>query len=168
MRLEHCSLCYCPDETVNIVYKHDNCFNIKYLLQNRTNDNSPHFIVKVTANGEWCMSLIDTGASISFVSVKYLIQHKFKAHKSAQPTAVRLGNGNIHHCTEHVNLNMTVEGHDCDMKCLVMPLPPGIDVILGMDWCNQNNVWLNPASHRIIFNADLGSENMTLLNLTMY
>ena len=129
----------------------------------RDSENSPHFVVKVTANGEWCMSLIDTGATISFVSLKYLIQHKIKTTKSAQPTAVRLGNGNIHTCTEHVDLDVTVEGHDCTTKCLVMPLPPGIDCILGMDWLNDNNVWLNPKTHRILFNADFNSQSCTII-----
>ena len=109
------------------------------------------------------MTLIDTGATISFVSLKYLIQHKFKTLKSAQPTAVRLGNGNIHTCTEHIDLDVTVEGHDCTIKCLVMPLPPGIDCILGMDWLNDNNVWLNPKTHRILFNADFASQNCTII-----
>ena len=132
----------------------------------RSTDNSPHFIVKVTANGEWCTTLVDTRATISFVSIKYLIQHKIKTTTSASPTAVRLGNGNIHHCTEHITLDMTVEGHDFIIKCLVMPLPPGIDSILGMDWMNENNVWLNPKTKRIIFGNDFGSHKNAFITPT--
>ena len=128
-----------------------------------TRDNSPHFIVKVTANGCWCKSLVDTGATISFVSNKYLFQNNIKTTKSTEPTTVRLGNGHIHQCTEHVNLDMTVEGKSCNIKCIVMPLPPGIDSILGMDWCNENNVWLNPKSHRIIFSDDIDIAKCTFI-----
>jgi len=110
--------------------------------------------------------LVDTGATISFVSLNYLTKHKFKTTPSAAPTAVRLGNGDIHHCTEHVSIDMTVEGHDFNIKCLVMPLPPGIDSILGMDWMNENNIWLNPKTKRIIFGNEFGSDKNAFINAT--
>ena len=40
---------------------------------------------------------------------------------------------------------------------LVMPLPSGVDAILGMDWLNDNDIWLHPASKRMLVPSKPGT-----------
>ena len=41
-------------------------------------------------------------------------------------------------------------GGSCDITYLIMPLPDGIDLILGMDFFVAQQVWLHPATKRVL------------------
>ena len=39
----------------------------------------------------------------------------------------------------------------CNLYLGIRSLPPGFDVLLGMDWLQKNNVWLHPGRKTLVF-----------------
>ena len=71
---------------------------------------TPDLLVKGTARGEWITSLIDTGATISFIDFEYAKKHKFETQNYKEGIEVRMGNNTVHACHEFVELDISIAG----------------------------------------------------------
>ena len=111
----------------------------------------PQFIVRSTNGGNWSRSLIDTGATLTFISSEYARLHfADKIIKAVNPLSVRLGDSHKSPIIEYVEQTTRYNNRDATVRQWLMSLPPGIDNIYGLDWMRSMNIMIDPAHRRII------------------
>ena len=138
------------------------CTKIK-VIKSATN---PQFIVRVLVHGEWADALIDTGATISFVSQDYARRKCNELITLAKrPLTIRLGDDRTTTVSHKITTTIRCEARDTEGTLHVMPkLPVGIDVILGKDWQSNADVYLHPRTQRIAFASTLDGEKMAIVD----
>ena len=95
--------------------------------------------------------LIDTGATTIYVSAQFVDNSaELTALRSdIAPISVRLGNNTIRICKQQITTKMWIRYEGYETCFLIMPLPSGVDAIIGMDWWNANDAWLHPRTKRL-------------------
>ena len=116
-------------------------------------DTKPQFIVRVLVNGEWADALVDTGATISFISSDYAGRKcKELITLAKTPLTIRLGDNRTTRVSHKITTCIRCEERDTEGILYVMPkLPIGIDIILGKDWQSNADVLLHPRTNRVAF-----------------
>lgn len=108
-------------------------------------------IIEVRINDNVLHAMVDTGATTSIVSRSVLDRIP---HPPIQPmdTTATLGDGrtkiSVHGI---VKLPVGIDGTVTDLTVLIVE-SLGASLILGMDWCNQNNVNINMETKQVIIN----------------
>ena len=125
---------------------------------------SPQFVVKTTCNGEWTRTLIDTGATVCFVSklhaVKIIDNSNGTVVKSTDANlSVRLGNNSRTCVSEYITCTIRESDKESVVVLYIMQLPQGIDIILGLNWQAAMNVLLDTVNRRIIYADYLNNKN---------
>ena len=125
---------------------------------------SPQFVVKTTCNGEWTRTLIDTGATVCFVSklhaVKIINNSNGTVVKSTDANlSVRLGNNSRTGVSEYITCTIRESDKESVVVLYIMQLPQGIDIILGLNWQAAMNVLLDTINRRIIYADYLNNKN---------
>ena len=120
-------------------------------VRNKGNS-SNHFTIRTTCDGKLLRTLLDTGATANFMSEAYInATPDLNPHISAiKPMSVRLGNNSVQIVRKQINVETWIGNKPFRISYLVMPLPAGIDSILGMGFFNEFKVWLNPSTKQII------------------
>jgi len=133
---------------------------------------TPDLLVKGTARGEWITSLIDTGATISFIDFEYAKKHKFETQNYKEGIEVRMGNNTVHACHEFVELDISIAGIETKKQILwCMPLPRGCNAVLGLDWMRENDVMIRPSKSMIYLmgpNNQIRSESLNVVRIQQY
>ena len=154
----------CTKDEENDEEKHikntTNCSTIIINSQCSLKSIEPQFIVSVTHNGNKGKSLIDTGASCCFMATGYAAQiiksiPELKLTLLKDKMNIRLGDNRVHSVTHSLTLEVKIHDRKCLTNFLIMPLPKGIDSILGLDFQTENQVLLDTAHRRVLFLDDL-------------
>eukprot|EP01050_Picozoa_sp_SAG11_P029479 SAG11_NODE_8319_length_1029_cov_2.296774_2_plen_168_part_01 len=105
------------------------------------------FLVPGTLAGETISVMPDSGATISFLSRALAKRLDLKILKS-EKIQVRIGDNSVHITDEYVQEDLFL-GDDIkfSVRFQLMDIPG--DLILGMDFMVENDVWLHPASKRM-------------------
>ena len=86
--------------------------------------------------------MMDTGASDCFISEQFCAQVGLKTVDSAH-TEVTLGDGRKLMARRTCNPHIAMKGLSATAHCLVIPMPPGLDIILGRNWQQEHRVVLD-------------------------
>ena len=73
--------------------------------------NAPQFMVKAIIQGEWARTLVDTGATVSFVDTAYVQDYVPDSVKKFDDCnlSIRLGNGTREPVTQYIIVDTTVD-----------------------------------------------------------
>lgn len=113
-------------------------------------ENNGQMIINGTTSGKEVRILVDTGASISFVSKKFIKSHDLHT-ENCDEMQIRLGD-NSTAMVRRIYKDILYLGDDIpfEVEFYVMPdLPSTFDVILGMDWMIKHDAWIHPATGRV-------------------
>ena len=115
-------------------------------------DDGVHFVLRAVIDGVLVRILIDTGATTNFISKSLVNNHGEMQNKltDIKQTSVRLGNASVELINQSLTTQTWVSDTAYDTSFLLMKLPAGIDAILGMGWMTTHNLWLHPATKRIV------------------
>ena len=124
------------------------------------------FIVIGTMAGKQVRCLIDSGASISFVSKDIVSELDLKM-KTDQRLSVTLGNST----KEQVNTSVFEKiylGDDLDfqVRMFCMDLPSGCDIVIGMDFLVANHVLADFEFKRLSVRRDADGHNRVYVRTT--
>ena len=114
--------------------------------------------------------LCDTGATTSFIHEKHLSAMK-TAGDDIEVTAIsdmniRLGDNHVHTARSRVTGTVFLgDNIPYSSSFICMPLPTGIDAILGYDWFCEYNAWLNPKTNRMTTTVDGKSEVLSSISV---
>lgn len=117
---------------------------------------SLNFLVRVVLAGMTATALADTGAGLSFVSLRFVKKHGFKIIDLDVDECfnVRLGNGTTVPVNQILhNDSLMISQKSFQQRFYVLDLPCGLDAVLGMDFFTANDAWIHPKSKRILFLA---------------
>jgi hypothetical protein len=131
---------------------------VERTLLNLDSEPGRHFVLTAVLEGVLCRVLIDTGATTNFISTKLVQSHpaiQSKVQKTSE-TAIRLGNNTVQICRQQYSGISWIGNSKYTINYLVMPLPEGVDCILGMQWLAQSSAWLHPETKRIVVPNDAG------------
>ena len=106
------------------------------------------FMVTGALSGQQIHVLLDTGAGLSFISKDIVEQLKLKT-KTVPAINIRLGNGSVECVNEVVTTEVHLNNLPIPITAYMMPLPSGIQFIIGMPTMVELDLWLHPASKRI-------------------
>ena len=106
------------------------------------------FMVTGALSGQQIHVLLDTGAGLSFISEDIVEQLKLKT-KTVPAINIRLGNGSVECVNEVVTTEVHLNNLPIPITAYMMPLPSGIQFIIGMPTMVELDLWLHPASKRI-------------------
>ena len=113
------------------------------------------FIVKTSCMGEWTRTLLDTGATVSFIDKSHvnniLTNDKSIIVSKDANLIIRLGNNTKENVTDYIDANIIIDGRETSVLLYIMQLPVGIDCILGLDWMTDQQVLLDTYNRRIIY-----------------
>ena len=132
---------------------------------------SNHFTIRTTCEGKLLRTLLDTGATANFMSEKYINEMpELNSHivTNIDPISVRLGNNSVQLVRKRVNVDTWIGNKPFRVSYLVMPLPAGIDSILGMSFFNEFQVWLNLVNKRIVIPDRATQKFVTLAYCVKY
>ena len=128
------------------------------------------FLVRATIGGHSCVILYDTGASISFarsdlplLSGALPAQSEEYKHLATGGLKIRLGDDSDCTTDACVRLQFHIKGHAHDWDFHVMRLPQGIDMIIGMDFMEENDVTLLCGQKKVMY----GSTVLNALSLKL-
>ena len=121
-----------------------------------------HFIVRSTIEGHTAQTLMDTGASSCFISPSFADSLGVPV-TTGHPRLIRLGDSSTYKADKELTANTYLGEHQFELKFLIMPLPHGIDVILGLSFMKPNNVWLNALDKRVILGPTADRDQVELL-----
>ena len=108
-------------------------------------------MVETLVNGKPMNAMIDTGATISFISQAELEHMEHPPIQENQMTAL-LGDGQSRiHVKGSVDLTVTINDIDTVITVLVVECL-GAKLILRMDWCIANNVTVNTSQKQVQIN----------------
>ena len=121
---------------------------------------STHFVLRAVLTGSLARTLIDTGATASYVSTQFVntSEQLTAIRTDIAPISVRLDNITVQIVKEQITTTMWIGEESYETTFLVMPLPSGVDAILGMNWLNANDIWLHPASKRMLVPGKPGTK----------
>eukprot|EP01048_Picozoa_sp_COSAG05_P016597 COSAG05_NODE_2157_length_3459_cov_2.428274_3_plen_115_part_01 len=102
-------------------------------------------LVTGALSGQQIHVLLDTGAGLSFISEDIVEQLKLKT-KTVPAISIRLGNGSVECVHEVVSTEVHLNNLPIPITAYKMPLPPGIQFIIGMPNMVELDLWLHPAS----------------------
>ena len=122
-------------------------------------------IVRVFVAGVACSALIDTGATVSAVSHRFLERHhhvpalKPEHHRGISVTVADNRSYQSLSSLSSAPITLT-DGVSYESSLITLPLPSGIDLLLGTDWLNAHraSIHFNGAAAATIF---VGSSNMS-------
>ena len=130
------------------------------------------FLVRVTVDGHHMNILYDTGASLCFVrpglhliSTAECAQSESYRHLAEGGLQIRLGDDSsvTTDACLHLKFSVGEKSHDWDYH--VMTLPRGVDIIMGMDFMEPNDVNLLCGKKKVMFGTDVLNV-LCALNLT--
>ena len=102
-------------------------------------------------NGSWARALVDTGATMSFGAKKFATENMPDLVQTATSALnIRLGDATSRPVNSYIDTNVAFNNKEVKPRIWLMPLPSGIDVILGLDWMRLMNCMLDPPNRRII------------------
>ena len=105
---------------------------------------------------------MDTGASSCFISPSFADSLGVPV-TTGHPRLIRLGDSSTYKADKELTANTYLGEHQFELKFLIMPLPHGIDVILGLSFMKPNNVWLNALDKRVILGPTADRDQVELL-----
>ena len=146
-----CGVCPEPESPRSIVLGSDPGFSCA--LPGHSSGADSHFVVRATLSGESADVLIDTGATMSLISpshAKRVSESSNVEIKECDPLNVLLADSSSVKITRCLETKVCISDHTTECTLFEMALPSGYDVLLGMDWLQNNNVWLQPKTKRII------------------
>ena len=112
------------------------------------------FIVRTSIGAATIQSLVDTGANLTFISAAataMLLKTNSVKLQKCDSLKIRLANNSFAAVDKCISTMLAIQGRMTKILAYVMPLPPGIDVILGLDWMAETDCWLHPAKKSIMF-----------------
>ena len=122
-------------------------------------------IVRVFVAGIACSALIDTGATVSAVSHRFLERHhhvpELKPEHHSGISVTVADNRSCQSLSSLPSAPITLtDGVSHNSSLITLPLPSGIDLSLGTDWLNAHraSIHFNGAAAATIF---VGSSNMS-------
>lgn len=94
-------------------------------------------VITVAVSGQQAKSLVDSGASRSFVSLQFI--KRCNRTMKENSTGVMTVSGKVTESAGEIGLDLCVNGMETkSIRCLVMdPLLSGVDMVLGMDFINR-------------------------------
>ena len=128
------------------------------------NAKEPQFVIQVSVGGQWARALVDTGATLSFCSMRYALLHFKSSFKTSKSTLnIRLGDASLRPVSQYIDQTIIYNNRTAQPKLHIMNLPEGIDIIVGLDYMREMNCLLDPPNRRIILlNSEiLGSDTST-------
>ncbi len=110
------------------------------------------FVVDAYVGGCKARALVDTGASVSFCADHFATTHSLKVVPDEDAGfRVRLGNGSTEPVKQRVqDVKVTLKDVSHVQDVYLLPLPTGIDYVIGMDFLTANDVWIHPASKKVL------------------
>ena len=114
-----------------------------------------HFTIRSTCEGTLLKTLLDTGATTNYLSsdiVRSTPELKSKSTK-IDPVSIRLGNNTVQLADTRVTVDTWIGNKSFRLSYLVMPLPTGIDSIIGMTFFIDHDIWLNPKRKQLKYSS---------------
>ena len=111
-------------------------------------DDGQHCIFRTSMNGQFARTLADTGASTEYCDVQWAT--KIGADiKPCRLRTIKLGNNTVQTVTKMATIDTWVGEMNVPIKYLLMPLPQGVQSILGCSFFIKHDVYLHPRSRRM-------------------
>ena len=110
-------------------------------------------MVRATLSGRAVDTLVDTGATISAVSpliARECVDAGCEKVACADPIRVQLANSSYVQVNECLKAKFCLADRTTEVQLYIMNLPPGYDVLIGMDWLQMHDAWLSPKRKRIV------------------
>ena len=112
------------------------------------NDDSVLLQLSATVYAKQVSVLVDFGSSTSFINAK-LITEQSQVRDLARIAKVKIANGDELQCTSELfQCPWTVQNQEFCTTFKILPLG-GFDIILGMDWLEQHNPYINWVTKKI-------------------
>ena len=106
-----------------------------------------HFVLRAVLGGLTATCLIDTGATITLISPERAKAMACKGGakiEDCEKIHVTIANGMCEVITKKIDSTICINGITTPITLYLMSLPRQYDMLLGMDWLQSNDVWLNP------------------------
>src|SRR3954463_7093772 len=113
-------------------------------------DASALLVVSGLVNGRTARLLIDSGATNSFVSERFVKLHDFQTDR-IETKKIRLANGQVITADQRLTAGKEIPGRKKRMDLIVIQL--GYDAILGVDWLAVANPSIDFSKKEISFNS---------------
>ena len=142
---EHVSLSLSPGTTPTSPLQSD-IIGQELVLQ-RLAGADKHFMLRAVLKGLGVTVLVDTGATITLISpnlVATATREQGVQVQSCDDITVTLANGIEVVINKRMRTHITIAKITTPITLYVMNLPPQYDLLLGMDWMREHDVWLNP------------------------
>ena len=115
-----------------------------------------HFVVRATLGGDHVDTLIDTGATMTLIKpeiAQRMCAAKQVTIENCDNISVQLADSSLCVINQYIIARLCISDITTECKLFLMSLPPGYDVLLGMDWLQDNDVWLHPKRKRLVLTS---------------
>ena len=111
-----------------------------------------------SVNGAKATCIIDTGASCSVISNNFVRKHNVPLSDST--TNINMADGSSTNAQQTERLILSLANRTCELSFLATNLNAG-DILIGLDWLTQHNVWIHPTKRLLVFNIESNIETYT-------
>ncbi|WVZ80987.1 hypothetical protein U9M48_028417 [Paspalum notatum var. saurae] len=108
-------------------------------------------------NGHPTVVLFDSGASHTFISQSYASRHGIKTSYIKEKYSISAPGNPINTNLIVKKLPLSIGGEEFSISPVVLP-HQGIDIILGMNWMNENNAVLDIGSRTVQLRSSVGGK----------
>ena len=122
----------------------------------RSNGDPKQFLVEGSIGDQRIRILIDTGATISFISRSIVKVLTPKLTVKSSELSIVLGNGDSQDSDHYVDAEMRLKHQPFESRLQLLDLPTTFDVIVGMDWLTRYDGRVNARARTLEVTTAMG------------
>ena len=115
------------------------------------------FILSGSIGDRLVRVLVDTGATISFISKNLVARLKPTPEVLKSELSVMMGNGETHDTNHYVEVDLVLDNTSLPGKFHLLELPPAFDAIAGLDWLSKHGVHIHARARTVTIEGAEGS-----------
>ena len=122
----------------------------------RSDGDPKQFLVEGSIGDQRVRILIDTGATISFISRSLVKVLTPKLTVKRSELAIVLGNGDTQDTDHYVDVDLRLKHQSFESRLQLLTLPTTFDVIVGMDWLTRYDGRVNARARTLEVTTAMG------------
>ena len=114
--------------------------NIESIIEIKLN--SKNYVKGIIPSGERVLTLFDSGATKSLISLSTVKSSKYLSsleHVKVNPVEFKLGNGNTLLADKVIKFSLKIQAHNFKIVAYITPQLTGVDIILGTNTLGELN-----------------------------
>ena len=115
------------------------------------------FILRGSIGDRQVRVLVDTGATISFLSRELVGKLKPKPEVKKSELSVMMGNGDTQDTNHYVEVDLVLNNTSLPGQFHLLDLPSAFDAIAGLDWLAKHGVHINARARTVTIEGAVGS-----------